>query len=288
MKFTKRSNNHLTAHLYEHLFFIHLDTLLQAKGYFPIIDYSVDAYTDDGEITFEIDAYRDIHIHNFLSQAADELLSNNELLAIACTQLESESHHELLIANSDELIASLKEINTLLWNTDVKAEVNTRNIAKGEKIKIIELELIIDYPNVSQALKPLYRLVAGVTMNTFVSNIADTYGGFVASSAFETTADKSLLGRVHLCERVQVSEIQDLFNESVEDLTTKGGYSRLLTDLQNIDSMKLAPSNERAEADTGVSMDDTKWAEISNEQNLQISLNALKLQVAYEDISTNE
>lgn len=278
MKFTKKSNSQLIAHLYEHIFFIHLDTALRISGFFPIIDYSLDAFTEDGEVTLDFNTFREIDVIQAITQAGGNFFSIEDLLEISIAQLESEYQQEILTDDIQGLKSNLVKINNESWNSDTVINV-VQNARLHNSIEIQRLELTFIYPKIDRDLLPLYRLIAGVTLNTLASDVADTLGGFVASKTFEIDEDKSLIAHIHLTNLTEEKGIRDLYHETVRDLTDKSGYRRLIDDLANTDVMTMPPSNEKAYTETGVKMDTKKWAKIATNENLITIIGALDLKI---------
>jgi len=279
MKFTKQSSNHILSHLYEHLFFIHLDTTLREKDLYPIIDYSIDAYTTDGRVVFDIETYRDIDIEECIAQANHEFLTIKELTDIAIAQLEAEYTCSMAIKDTQILEENLTKLNETPWNTDSTVQIPNEIISKGGEVPLYILTLTAAFNNLPAKIRPLHRLIAGVTIDVAVSDIADTFGGFVRSKTFTTSAQKDLIGEVQLKESVPRAELTMLIDETKHELQSSGAYARLVADLSDTKTMMHAPSQKRTFEDTGITMDDNKWKELATNENLKSITDQLVLEI---------
>lgn len=282
MRLTKQCSDHLLAHLYEHIFFIHLDSLLRDNGFFPIIDYSIDAFTEDGNVTFDIEIYHTIDVSRMVADATTQFLDNEDFLYIGIGQIECEYGEQIIIDNIESVIKNLYILNKQGWDSEKIVDIASSGLTMGGGIDVKQLELRIEYPEIAPILKPLYRLIAGVTLDALESDIADTFSGFVASEAFQTDESKSLVGHIRLQELVVRHDVENLFNGTKQELIDKGGYMRLLSDLVDIESMELPPSNDQVYMETGVKMDNNAWATIATEENLQLTLELLELEIKQE------
>lgn len=268
MRITKHSDSHLLAHLYEHLYFIHLDTALRDMGFFSIIDYSIDAFTEEGEVVFDIEPYTQIDLAGARRQATAEFLTISDLLPVALSQLECEYEQTLQFDNLADVEFELQQLNVTKWNDDSRYQAKSNLLTIGDSIETHNLRLTIDYEGVDTVLKPLYRQVAGVTLDVMVSDIADTYGGFVASETYATDEHRNLIGIVRLKIPLPENELDNIFLNTKQELTEKNGYERLLNTLHDVKMLGNPPSNERTYQDTGVLMSNEKWHEITTKESL--------------------
>ena len=280
MMITKQCSNHQIAHLYEHIYFIELDTVLRMHGLFPVIDYNIDAYTDEGVITFDITAYTVIDLGEIISQATDNFLQNNIFFDIGIRQLENEHACRYIVKDDTNIISILKELNRQPWSGDKMFYVENDLLTIGRKLSPAAATFIVPYPKeIAADIKPMFRLVAGISLNIFVSDIADTHGGFVNTAAFETNSDNDLIASILLTDVPSQIELLQAFKQTKQELVKEKGYARLLSALQSITEMDHPPSNDRTFHDTGVEMNDEKWRTIANRENLDLILKQLRLVV---------
>lgn len=281
MKLSKVCSDHLLAHLYEHIYFIYLDTAIRELGLFPIIDYSLNAFTVDGRITFEIETYRDIDMKQIFEHILGEFLANDIYVGIAIKQLESEYEKAIHVDDSEALTAALRSLNDIAWNSAQIHTADTNVLSVGDNITTKEISILCTYPAMPSKLKPLYRLFSGIVLNILVSDIADTYGSFVTNSSFETDKANNLVATVRSVEPVDRLEILNLYSETIHDIDTNQGFLRLITDLKNVQDMTNPPSSERAFKDTGILMYDQLWRDVATVDNMNALIELMSCDVPY-------
>lgn len=267
----KNTNSHHVSHLYEHIYFIHLDTKLRELGYFSPLDYTIEATTTSGQVKITVEDYTDGLIN--LQQISDfDIDFSIEITNIAIGQLESEYKQELIIDQPDLLLAELQKIDNAGWENSPKRlkdkiEINDEALKTGEDISISELLITLTYPDVEKDLLPLYRQVAGQTLNTVISDIADTFSGFVSSEAYQTNDKHQLEGVVRFASSIKINA-DKIIKETVAEIKSAGGYDRLLAILSDIEAAYSAPSPENTFRDLGIKMTAKKWKEIATQENL--------------------
>ncbi len=279
VKLTKHCDSHLFAHLYEHIYFIQLDTALRDRGLFDTVDYSIDAYTEDSKVIFDIDFYSDIDIDIVIHKASLDFLSIPEFLDIGLAQLESEYERSLEVKDPDELKKQLLLFNNIDWNDNTIHRINGRTLTVGKEVQTYELRIVSNYSEIERWLKPLYRQVCGLTLNILLSDIADTHGGFVTSEAYATDQDHSLIGTIRLSTQLSREELDDIFAETKKELLEQKGYERLCNILRDITKLKNPPSAEHTLRDTGIMMDEKKWQQLATAKNLHTVLKLLHFRI---------
>lgn len=278
----KQCTHHIFAHLYEHIYYMHLDTALRSAGYFDIVDYSIDAHTVDGRVTIAIELYSEsIDIDAFIGDASSDFLSILEFLDIGILQLECEDLQHLDTPDVQALQEELKQFNAAPWDTDDVFRVSASIVGSSGHVEVCELNIIMGYENIETTLRPLYRQIAGLTLNVLASDIADTHGGFVASEAYATAADRSLLGVVRLGNRLDTGVVRKMLAETIEELRLAGGYERLRRALADTTLLENPPSVERTQRDTGVKMSPDLWRALATRNNVEYLIAAIRLDVKY-------
>ena len=281
MRLVKKCSNHLLAHLYEHIFYMQLDTELRDRGFFDIIDYSIDAYTEDGLVMFDIEPYAEINMDAVIGAATSDFLSISEFLGIGLAQVECEYGKSLVVHDAARLEQALAQLNEVEWGDSSVYDVEDTILATGDELKVLRHGLTFDYAGVDEHLRPLYRQIVGVTLNTVLSDIADTHGGFVDSEAYATNENHELAGEVLLKEKLERAAIDEMVADTVQELTEKGDYVRLLEALNNVEELENPPSSERTLEDTGIMMTADTWRDIATQENLGIVLGKLHFKVEY-------
>lgn len=264
----KKTDSHILAHLYEHIYYIYVDSLLREQGLYPIIDYDMEAFTEDGTIQIEVEAYSGIDIDQHFLHADKHCLDNLDIIDVAIAQLAAEHQHSIAITDHESLMVQLQIINTAAWNDEITIELDDSSIAYDTEIDTQTVTLTFDYEGVDQHLRPLYRLIAGTLMNTAASDIADTYGGFVNSETFQTDNDRNLAAHVIVPEQIETEEIEALISETKKEMIEHEAFERLVSQLRSIETMAYSPSVEATKADTGITMDADKWRHLVTDENL--------------------
>lgn len=275
----KDISSHDVAHLYEHIYFIHLDTKLREAGYFWSIDYSIeDATTTSGLVKIYIENYTNglINLREVIKLEIDFLM---EITEIAIGQLASEYIKDVYASQPDQLIKDLQKIHATKWTIGPKLpkdkiKVNNNILTVGEEIGSTELLITFIYPDISKELLPLYRQVAGLTLNIVICDIADTYAGFIPSEAFQTNDMHQLEGVIRFANYKKI-DVDAIIKATIAEIKTAGGYDRLLAILTNIDATYNAPSPENTFRDLGIKMNAKKWKQIATQENLEIVLRSL-------------
>ncbi len=277
----KSCSNHHFAHLYEHIFCIQVDTLLREAGKFPIVDYDMVAYTENGVVYFELIPYSEIDVDTVLNAASTSLSASRHFFDIAVHQIEAEYGNEIIFEDKAMLIRDINAFNKLDWNSPPKFFVAEDSVSTGGRVDVKTIEVTVPYSDrLPKDIMPLTRLVNGITLNVLVSDLADTLGGFVSSQAFATNDTKQLSSQVRLSTRSSNTYIQQLFEQTVKDLQSDGAYDRLAAMLRDIDTMNQPPSPEATLKDTGTSMTSAMWRDVANKDNLQKIINRMSVNVS--------
>lgn len=260
---------------------MHLDTLLRDKGFFEVVDYTLDAFTEDGKVVFVIDLYRDVDIAATIVEASDEFLAVPEFLDIGLAQLEAESEKSVVFGRILDVKNHLLQLNRIEWNATTVYQVEDDTLKIGGKIDVKKLLSIFDYEGIKLQLRPLYRQVAGITLIIGLSDIADTYGGFVSSEAYETDRFNNLIGTVRLREKIDQSKLNTMMKDTINELREMGGYSRLTEMLRDSEKIKNPPSTERTFRDTGIQMTKDTWRDLASPENLETLLKEVHFELRY-------
>lgn len=271
----KKVTDHLFAHLYEHVFFIHVDSALRNKELVAPIDYSLDASTSDGEITITLDLFdtNTMSVDRSYIESM-EIDTEMEITEIALNQIQAEYEHEIAVASVKKLMESLTTIHHAPWNTHDVIDIDSDILILQKRIPTKNIRISLPLMNIDATLRPLLRQIAGVIINTLISDIADTYGGFVTTEAYRVSTDRELEAECRLLQNcsVEVSDIQKMSDETIIELTESKAFDRLLEILNHVDLSELPPDAEKTLQDTGVLIDTEGWREIASQQNLQTVL----------------
>lgn len=288
------------AHLYEHLYYAHIDTLFRNKGYYQPIDYSIDASTyADGVVTIAIELYNSKIPDDFLQSLQSVRLDiTGERLDIAINQLIAEKQVEYQWVEYQELKKLLSNIDKQPWQdaddfelqdlsqrqVEEKGMIETNHKLERANTFSIELRLISD----NRGLVPLYRQIAGSIINTLAIDISDSYAYFITSHRFEMNEHGALVARFNTgYSEVEPKAIQDLYEETMRDMESDKVLHRQLIALQNISYLKpvsyIQPDPTNTFEDTDILIGSKGWKKISTSKNLESILQNLELVISLED-----
>lgn len=274
LQFTKSTTHHLLSHIYEHLFFIHLDTVLRNEGLFDIIDFTLSATTYKGKITFSIEIDDEYDIVHLIEKATQDFLSIPELLAIAVSQIECEYKKTLKI--DDALLrAQLIELNAAPWNTpdEYQPSISCCSVSSTPKDPVA-LALSVRYEKSDPNSWLLYRQIAGVIMNNLLNDIVDTHGGFVESAPYRLDAQSNISGLLRLPSGVTPQEVLVLYDELLDEMLYRKAYDRLARLLHH--SSRLDPNPTDG---AGNVISEQLWQEIATPQTIKFILQNISLQI---------
>lgn len=183
----KHGHDRHVAHIYEHIYCIHLTSYLESKGLYQFIDYSLDARTyHDGNIFlyFVFNDNKTEIIEKLLNKIKHLIIDfDHEITDIAIKQVEAEYGYIFDKFSADELVMALARLHDSSWMDSRKVGLIVPNLKKskpllkkGKKTPQNVLNIALSAQKLSSDLMPLFRLFGGVYLNNLLNNIADTYG----------------------------------------------------------------------------------------------------------------
>jgi len=222
--FSKKISSHNIAHLYEHIYFIYLDGYLRELGLFPILDYVLNASTTDGEVKFSLELFNsDIKVDN---PRLLEIDFSHEITELALYQIESEYKKKYNVSSVEKLKRVLQSINDASW--DNGSEIVVDDVLEfDESLDVEILKIETDLGKIEANLRPIYRRLSGIIIDMLISDLADTFGGFVESDTYQVSGDM-LQGVVGFSNRVpKDQDIQKNINEVINEFKNNGAVDRL-------------------------------------------------------------
>lgn len=271
--FFKSHPEHLVAHLYEHIVYIHLDTLWREKELFTPFDYDIYATTTDGRIELTIESYTDQLTSAIISESIEqlEITFTDEITDIAVRQLEAEYGKELVIVSRNGMVRELCDMQSAQWEAkETRPNSIRQTVLKiGAEIKTETLVVIAVHQHVDNHLRPLYRQIAGVVLNNFLSDLADTYGGFVDSATYQVNDTHELEGVIRFRKGTRFEDLDEFMTSTLRELGDMGAWERLTGILQRVEAVPLPPSNARTFEDTGILMNAEKWRALATPENIK-------------------
>jgi hypothetical protein len=228
------------GHLYEHIFYTHLDTYLRERGMYHIIDYSLDAKTfQNGLVIFDLELYSPAKI-SFEAISELGVDFNEEQLEIAISQLKAEKDTDFVYDSTETLRRELEQLQNQPW-MDVsdtvivpedKIAVDTMFKSTG-MLETWKLTVSIHFDGETNLI-PLARVVTGCIINTLANDAADTFGMFVDSEAFNTEDERTVLHSLKGSADIPDDEaLLDLLNETVDEMSDNGAFERLIEVLKD-------------------------------------------------------
>ena len=263
----KQSTSHVFSHIYEHIYAIALDTLLRDDGFVPIIDYDIDATTDSGVVSIELESYTDDDLSGYVQRVNTDRTIVDEYVDTAIAQVESEKHRRIEIDDVQKLREEFIEFHQALWG-DTRFEVRSE-IRIGEGIEPIVAGVRAPYPELQPEVLALYRLVMGVSLNAVLNDLADSYAGFVESTAFAVNGAGELEMSIALHPDVDVRGIESVAEHSLGELVAAESMERLLGALQDVTAMDFPPSQTFRYKDMVIEMNPDAWRRVATAHNLQ-------------------
>lgn len=266
--YKKRSDNHIFSHIYEHAFFIILNNTFRAANMMPIIDYEIDAYTENAEITISIEIYNNkIDADSFMRAA--ERLDIKVSLEIAVAQVEVEYGHQI-ITDKNDLSTSMERFHKLQWSNQDLPYVTRCDITEGCRLLgVHKLSLTIEYPELGNEDFALFRIVAGACLNAICSDLVDQRAGFIDSEVFYENTLGNLEMRVLLHPTVDINGIVQLIESLKEKILSSIAYKRLIDSLLHVEDMDKPPSNHVVDKGRVIEMNMDRWKAVATLPTLQ-------------------
>lgn len=268
MEFTKRTNNHIFAHIYEHAYMILVGEQLRAAGFCAVVDYDISATTTDGEIEIIAESYTKSLNFASIFDAANQQPFDESLTVRATTQVKCEYRCELAAeVDGHELHSQLTAFHTHPWNTD-EVFAPGFTLDEGDEMTIRSVAISTHYPAERTELWPLFRLYAGAILNEIADQIADEFGGFVDTEAYHTDADNNLSMMVLVPAATDVSQLTEYVETARQRLVESGVGERLCEQLQQVESMTHPPRAEFAHESVSVQIDADRWRQVATLANI--------------------
>lgn len=297
----KQCNSVQLGHLYEHIFYAHLDTRLREKGFYQPLDYDIYAATyEGGMIHIELIIYAD-ELSSFSIEDVEELaVSFSEAhIATAIDQIIAEKELPVGYESFDILCTLLNNLHAEPWrDLDEFGFVDTKSlrqsykgfyISEGQPVKsrklIAYLTIDKEFIKNNRQLSPLFRQVAGLIMQNFSLDLADSQGYFVASSAYlmtESTKIKSefRVGNILVNTEEDIQYCVDI----VKELYDNNAFTRLVNVLQRVSYKQewwKAPNMEATYEDTAIFIGSEGWKEIATLENIDLLLKQMSIELRF-------
>lgn len=283
-----QTSNHVPAHIYEHAYCVLLGVHLRAMGFCSVVDFEIDAYTEDGVMHVTLESFIDTIDPQVILQEVLHKAISPELIRLARQQVEAE-YGRIVVAEDNELQQAVQVLASAAragkrCNVDAAGKTFQHS---NDNTEIQAIYISLPYSVEHLPLLPLMRLVYGIALTNISDVLADTHGGFVNSPVF-TAYDDGLYMQLRFTATSSLTDLQQTTNREVARLQQSGVWIRLIEMLSDIETMPFPPSNVVTHGAYRVVMDPQKWQHMATNKNLQMLLRLLKPELTYSSPSTGQ
>jgi hypothetical protein len=250
----KQSSAVQLGHLYEHIFWAHVDTLFYERHLFPQLDYSLNGETYYGGIVYiAIELYSEdaVALADAIPTLPIEL--NEETITTAATQILAEKEEPLASTGYDDVKRALEELHAQPWrNIDdielidaksIRKKIGSFYIAEGKPLPARKLTagVMLDakFAKAYRELLPLFRQLAWLIISSLQGTLADTYGYYSFEDVYKDTKNTTgvfnifKVGNANDIE-IDISEILETCLEVVRDLKQYDVFGRYMNELRTV------------------------------------------------------
>jgi len=285
---TKHHPSVQLAHLYEHLFVMRVNELLNQRGLFKWIDYTLNGttYEQGGVITIDFRAYND-DAEAFLAEMMDIRLQFDESqITKALMQLHAEEYYEFNQASRESIVKSLKDIDEMQWQSldeltvldtkDLKRKNTPLHLTNVEARRPIttkvSLEFSEQYADADPLVKAMFNVVARAILMTATYNIAKNTGSY-SYQMYTQLARRRVSVDIFTADifRTQTPEFTEAIEEvktTVYSMNQHGAFERLVKELQSTsyyENGAKAPDYEQLMNDAGILIGSKGWSLVNQE-----------------------
>jgi hypothetical protein len=273
------------AHLYEHLFSIKANELLNERGLFKWLDFTLNGttYEQGGIISIDFKTY---------NAAANECLPLLSELHIECDessinkalmQIHAEESYDLKKGSLNSIITELKTLDASRWQSidemgiidskDLKRSSIPLHLMKTESAQPITTKIALESDqnlHENPLLLALFTITARMILMTAVYTVAKTTGSY-SYQIYTQDSGKKVVAEVLTAAtfRSQTPDMQDSITQvqdTVRMMNTNSAFERLVTELQQTSYFRngvQAPDYEQILMDTGILVGSEAWKGIT-------------------------
>ena len=289
----KPSSTIQLAHLYEHLFYMHLVKLLQEKGLYLYSDYNFYGRTYyKGLIYIELEVFCEskLDFNKILQNLHLNFTEKN--ITICISQIVAEKQSILRGGSIKVLTDFLKKLHNEKWiKIDDYGIINSKDnrqkpyplfIPKDSEIKLKELKIAIklapDIVKNNHELVPLFRQFSHIIVDNLENIICDKYGLFFIKDSFKLNESASLTATL------RIGTLDFELNDSLSQITKKLIQSMLknnvfekfvkkLSSISNKNNVNNLIDFENNHKETMFFIGSKGWKQIATMKNIDIFLN---------------
>lgn len=290
--FVKLCNAVQLGHLYEHIFYAHLDTYFRNKKLYQPIDYSINAATNgNGVIYFEIQLYNEMAQKVTYEEVSTiDLDFTDHAIDIAISQILAEKEIPFGWEPYDNLRPLLQTLHEKEWQNidnvdvyDLKDSVLDEvgfYVVDGPQKKSEKLHIEIAIPHNILAkdpgLTPLFRLVSGCIVNVIANDLSDAAGYFFNTERFAMKRANVTHGIFMTGEHL--ADVEDditVCKEIIKDMRSDKAFDRLCdrltTATYHLDPYQL-PDVEKTLRDMSYLVGAAGWKRLATTDNVETIL----------------
>ena len=280
------------AHLYEHLFYMHLIKLLREKGLYLYSDYNFYGRTYyKGLIYIELEVFCEskLDFNKILQDLHIDFTEDN--IAICISQIVAEKQSTLRGSSIEVLTNFLKKLHNEKWikiddygiidSKDNRQKPYPLFIPKNSGIKLKELKIAIklapDIVKNSHELVPLFRQFSHIIIDSLESIICDEYGLFFIKDSFKLNESASLKAtlRIGTLDFELNDNLLQISKNLIQSMLNDGVFERCIQQLssisyeKNINDLIDFENNHR---ETMFFVGSKGWEQIATMKNIKILL----------------
>lgn len=300
----KQSNSVDLAHLYEHIFCMHIEELFYNEHLFQYLDYSLVGKTYHGSVVYiDLELYTEDAITLANKVSTLPITLNEKVLLTAMTQLLAEEEEPLGSTGYDNVKRALEALHEQPWkNVDDIELVDAKNIrkktgpfyiAKGKARRARKLTTSIlfdpDFATSHRELLPLFRQFAWLILSTLQSTLPEVYGYYSFKDEYKNTKKTiGLLATFKVADaddvEVDIPDTLETCLKVVHDLKQYDVFTRYMDELRktsHYNNPNLAPNLEKNYEDTSIFIGPKGWQKIATNENCELLLKHMSIEVQF-------
>ena len=298
----KQSSAIQIAHLYEHIFCMHVGDFFWERQLVPHVDYALNGKTYHGGIVvIDISLYtaQAIAVTDQITDVSIEV--NEKIVKIALAQLIAEIEEPFESTGYQAVADYLLTLDALPWqlidditSIDVKQVRRTAGplyIVEGASIAARKLTTTLtvtkEFATSRRDLLPLFRQLAGVIISSWQHRVADEYGLFSLDDRYRTHKNGVSVSNVFKVARTNDIDAPAVLKTclgTVDDLRRSGAFERFMNELQDVsyyDRSDSAPMHEDNYESTLLLLGSKGWQEVATRENCDAVLKNITVEISF-------
>lgn len=284
------------AHLYEHLFLFQANELLNQRGFFKWVDFTLNGatYEQGGVIAVDFRPYNKETAALLDDIVKLQLNFDGDRLTRAIMQLHAEEYYELKSASLESLRKYLMTIDQTPWKTLDEVKVVDTRATKRRSMPLhltntdssspittkLSLELNKGFADAYPLGVATFTVLARVILLTASYNVAKATGSYTFQMYSQHSGRKLVVDLVTATRfRTQAPELVqavEVVRQTVSVMKNLDVFNRLVSDFQNTSyshNGAQAPDYEKLLSDTGILVGAEGWKMIDESLIKNVLLN---------------